>query len=169
MTAYHGESDSDGEEERPAIMPTMKNHIVAIAMLLAVTASTSAQSSEQQMLRRHFDRNLDAVGREARQSLPGVLLYFHHEIYMAFEGDDFSNRHHKFGISRFLRFKITMKSTREAFDACLEPTEVYAVGLDVALGLLLAFAARGLAVAVASREELRGSVYDGRQPVWEPL
>ena len=54
-------------------------------------------------------------------NLPGVLLYFHHEIYMAFEGDDFTNRHHKFGISRFLRFKITMKSTREAFDACLDP------------------------------------------------
>ena len=41
--------------------------------------------------------------------------------------------------------------------------------IDVALGLLLAFAARGFAVAVASREELRGSVYDGRQPVWERL
>lgn len=41
--------------------------------------------------------------------------------------------------------------------------------IDVALGLLLAFAARGFAVAVASREELRGSVYDVRQPVWERL
>ena len=41
--------------------------------------------------------------------------------------------------------------------------------IDVALGLLLAFAARGFAVAVASREELRGGVYDGRQPVWELL
>jgi hypothetical protein len=41
--------------------------------------------------------------------------------------------------------------------------------IDVALGLLLAFAARGFAVTVASREELRGSRYDGRQPVWERL
>lgn len=41
--------------------------------------------------------------------------------------------------------------------------------IDVALGLLLAFAARGFAVAVASREELRGTFYDGRQPVWEKL
>jgi hypothetical protein len=41
--------------------------------------------------------------------------------------------------------------------------------IDVALGLLLAFAARGFAVAVASREELRGTVYDGRQTVWERL
>jgi len=41
--------------------------------------------------------------------------------------------------------------------------------IDVALGLLLAFAARGFAVAVASREELRGTGYDGRQPVWERL
>ena len=41
--------------------------------------------------------------------------------------------------------------------------------IDVALGLLLAFAARRFAVAVASREELRGTGYDGRQPVWERL
>jgi len=41
--------------------------------------------------------------------------------------------------------------------------------IDVALGLLLAFAARRFAVAVASREEQRGGVYDGRQPVWERL
>ena len=41
--------------------------------------------------------------------------------------------------------------------------------IDVALGLLLAFAARAFAVAVASREELRGTIYDGRQPVWERL
>ena len=41
--------------------------------------------------------------------------------------------------------------------------------IDVALGLLLAFAARGFAVAVASREEARGTPYDGRQPVWERL
>jgi hypothetical protein len=41
--------------------------------------------------------------------------------------------------------------------------------IDVALGLLLAFAARGFAVAVASREEQRGAPYDVRQPVWERL
>lgn len=41
--------------------------------------------------------------------------------------------------------------------------------IDVALGLLLAFAARGFAVAVAGREEARGTPYDGRQPVWERL
>ena len=41
--------------------------------------------------------------------------------------------------------------------------------IDVALGLLLAFAARGFAVAVSSREEQRGSPYDMRQSVWEPL
>ena len=39
--------------------------------------------------------------------------------------------------------------------------------IDVALGLLLAFAARGFAVAVADREGSRGSRYDSRQPVWE--
>lgn len=41
--------------------------------------------------------------------------------------------------------------------------------VDVALGLLLAFAARRFATAVCSREELRGTPYDERQPVWEPL
>jgi hypothetical protein len=41
--------------------------------------------------------------------------------------------------------------------------------IDVALGLLLAFGARGFAVAVASREELRGSAGNIRQPVWERL
>lgn len=41
--------------------------------------------------------------------------------------------------------------------------------IDVALGLLLAVAARRFAVAVSSREEGRGSSYDDRQPVWEPL
>jgi len=41
--------------------------------------------------------------------------------------------------------------------------------IDVAVGLLLAFAARGFAIAVAGREELRGTSYDGRQPVWERL
>lgn len=41
--------------------------------------------------------------------------------------------------------------------------------IDVALGVLLAFAARGFAVATASREELRGGPYDARQPVWERL
>ena len=41
--------------------------------------------------------------------------------------------------------------------------------IDVALGLLLAFAARGFAMAVAEREELRGGPYDARQPVWERL
>jgi len=41
--------------------------------------------------------------------------------------------------------------------------------IDVAAGLLLAFAARRFAVALASREELRGSLYDARQPVWERL
>jgi len=39
--------------------------------------------------------------------------------------------------------------------------------IDVALWLLLAFGARGFAVAVASREELRGSAGDMRQAVWE--
>ena len=41
--------------------------------------------------------------------------------------------------------------------------------IDVALGFLLAFAARGFAVGVAEREELRGGLYDPRQPVWERL
>ena len=41
--------------------------------------------------------------------------------------------------------------------------------IDVALGFLLAFAARAFATAVAAREGRRGSVYDGRQPVWERL
>ncbi len=41
--------------------------------------------------------------------------------------------------------------------------------IDVAIGLLLAFAARRFAVAVAVREEQRGNAYDGRQPVWERL
>jgi hypothetical protein len=41
--------------------------------------------------------------------------------------------------------------------------------IDVAAGLLLAVAARRFAVALASREELRGSLYDARQPVWERL
>ena len=41
--------------------------------------------------------------------------------------------------------------------------------IDVAAGLLLAFAARRFAVAVSGREELRGGPHDGRQPVWERL
>lgn len=41
--------------------------------------------------------------------------------------------------------------------------------IDVALGVLLAFAARRFAVFVADREELRGGLYDPRQPVWERL
>jgi membrane-associated phospholipid phosphatase len=41
--------------------------------------------------------------------------------------------------------------------------------IDVALGVMLAFAARRFAIALADREELRGGLYDGRQPVWEPL
>lgn len=41
--------------------------------------------------------------------------------------------------------------------------------IDVALGVLLAFAARRFAVAVADREEARGGLYDARQPVWERL
>ncbi len=41
--------------------------------------------------------------------------------------------------------------------------------IDVALGLLLAFAARKFAVAVAGREDLRGGPYDPRQAVWERL
>jgi membrane-associated phospholipid phosphatase len=39
--------------------------------------------------------------------------------------------------------------------------------VDVAMGLLLAVAARRFAVAVADREVLRGGLYDTRQPVWE--
>ncbi len=41
--------------------------------------------------------------------------------------------------------------------------------IDVAMGLLLAFAARKFAVAVSEREELRGGPHDRRQPVWEQL
>ncbi len=41
--------------------------------------------------------------------------------------------------------------------------------IDVAMGLVLAFAARRFAVAVAEREERRGGPYDPRQPVWEQL
>jgi hypothetical protein len=41
--------------------------------------------------------------------------------------------------------------------------------IDVALGLLLAFAARKFAVAIAHREEGRGGPHDQRQPVWERL
>lgn len=41
--------------------------------------------------------------------------------------------------------------------------------IDVAIGLLFAVAARRFAVAVSTREELRGGLYDPRQPVWEPL
>jgi hypothetical protein len=41
--------------------------------------------------------------------------------------------------------------------------------IDVALGVLLAFAARRFGVAVSAREELRGGLYDPRQPVWERL
>ncbi len=41
--------------------------------------------------------------------------------------------------------------------------------IDVAVGVLLAFAARGFARAVAEREEPRGGLYDARQPVWERL
>ncbi|MGB7477482.1 MAG: hypothetical protein WBM26_14785, partial [Polyangiales bacterium] len=41
--------------------------------------------------------------------------------------------------------------------------------IDVAVGVLLAFAARGFARAVADREESRGGLYDARQPVWERL
>lgn len=39
--------------------------------------------------------------------------------------------------------------------------------IDVALGLLLAIAARRFAVAIAAREEGRGGPHDRRQPVWE--
>jgi membrane-associated phospholipid phosphatase len=41
--------------------------------------------------------------------------------------------------------------------------------IDVAMGLLLAFAARRFAVAVSEREEHRGGPHDPRQPVWEQL
>jgi len=41
--------------------------------------------------------------------------------------------------------------------------------IDVAVGLLLAFAARRFAVAVANREVLRGGRTDARQAVWERL
>jgi len=41
--------------------------------------------------------------------------------------------------------------------------------IDVAMGLLLAFAARRFAVAVSEREEHRGGPHDPRQPVWEEL
>ncbi len=37
--------------------------------------STDRTSREQQMLRRHFDRNLERLGQEARRSLPGLMLY----------------------------------------------------------------------------------------------
>ena len=41
--------------------------------------------------------------------------------------------------------------------------------IDVAIGLLLAFAARAFAKAVSGRESLRGGAYDARQPVWERI
>jgi hypothetical protein len=41
--------------------------------------------------------------------------------------------------------------------------------IDVAVGVVLALAARRFAVAVADREELRGGLEDPRQPVWERL
>lgn len=41
--------------------------------------------------------------------------------------------------------------------------------IDVLAGLLLAFAARAFALAVADREECRGTDYDARQAVWEPI
>lgn len=41
--------------------------------------------------------------------------------------------------------------------------------IDVAAGLLLAFAARRFAVALARHQEHRGGPYDDRQPVWERL
>jgi hypothetical protein len=41
--------------------------------------------------------------------------------------------------------------------------------IDVAAGLLLAFAARRFSVLVAEREGHRGEPYDPRQPVWEEL
>ncbi|MCZ6807465.1 MAG: phosphatase PAP2 family protein [Deltaproteobacteria bacterium] len=41
--------------------------------------------------------------------------------------------------------------------------------IDVAIGLLLAFAARRFSVVVAEHEGHRGEAYDMRQPVWEKL
>jgi hypothetical protein len=41
--------------------------------------------------------------------------------------------------------------------------------IDVAVGVVLAVAARRFAVAVADREELRDGLQDARQPVWERL
>jgi membrane-associated phospholipid phosphatase len=41
--------------------------------------------------------------------------------------------------------------------------------IDVVAGLLLAFAARGFAVALTDLEERRGGRCDDRQPVWERL
>lgn len=41
--------------------------------------------------------------------------------------------------------------------------------IDVAAGLLLAFAARRFSILVADREGNRGEPYDMRQPVWEDL
>ena len=41
--------------------------------------------------------------------------------------------------------------------------------IDVAAGLVLAFAARRFAIAIATREELRGGPRDPRQPVFEQL
>jgi hypothetical protein len=41
--------------------------------------------------------------------------------------------------------------------------------IDVVAGLLLAFAARGFAVAIATREESRGGPHNRRQPVWEQV
>ena len=42
-------------------------------------------------------------------------------------------------------------------------------GIDVLAGLALAWAARQLAVAIANREEYRGTPLDSRQQAWEPL
>ncbi|MFW2388271.1 MAG: phosphatase PAP2 family protein [Polyangiales bacterium] len=41
--------------------------------------------------------------------------------------------------------------------------------IDVAIGLLLAFAARAFAKALTARESHRGGPYDARQPVWERI
>ena len=41
--------------------------------------------------------------------------------------------------------------------------------IDVAFGLVLAYAARRFSLFVADREALRGTRYDERQRVWEPL
>ncbi len=41
--------------------------------------------------------------------------------------------------------------------------------IDVAVGLLLAFAARAIRRCDCGREAQRGGMYDGRQPVWERL